>query len=92
MYDLFPTAMTELNARKVFLHWYNSALHFVTWERTSTYVRFTFRLPPKCLERQMKSDVDYFVRKRKEIVDANPDEYKEWAELDMNFSGLMLEE
>ena len=49
----YPTSITEENSKRVYLKWYNSALHFHTWETTHNYLRKLFVLPPCCLAIEM---------------------------------------
>ena len=76
----YPNSITDETAKKVYIKWYNSALHFHTWETTHNYVRRLFVLPPKCLGRQMQFGIDTVMQKRdkhrtdgkkSELVDSN---------------------
>ena len=50
MFDLYSVPMTKEATKMVYLKWYNSALHFLTWEMTGVYLKKFVVLPPRCLE------------------------------------------
>ena len=78
----------EDNAKKIYLKWYNSALHYHTWVWIHTYVRRCFVIPTRCLEHQMTADIALIMEKRVEMVDKDgvvPD----WG---MNYYGMEIEE
>ena len=60
----YTPSITEETCKKVYLKWYNSALHYHTWETTSTYVSKMIQLPPSCLAYQMQFDVDTIMQKK----------------------------
>ena len=89
MFDLYPVAMTEDATKRVYLKWYNSALHFLTWEMTQVYLKKFVVLPPRCLERSMENDVAWFKNKRAEYLEKNKNiETEEFIENSMNFDGM----
>ena len=92
-FELYPMAMTEDATRRVYLQWYNSALHFMTWERSFIYLRHFVVLPPRCLERSMEDDVRIIKQKREEYIKANPKEkIYEHIETSMDFDGMEMKE
>ena len=85
----FPSAMTVEMAQKVYLKWYNSALHFHTWVSTSVYLNRLFMLPPPCLKRQMKSDIKLIMKKKEEHMQNNITKIED---SNMNYFGVEVEE
>ena len=85
---LFPSAVTEENARKIYLRWYNSALHYHIWTVTFTYVGRVFEMPPKCLERQMVGDIKIIMDKRAKLQ-VKDEAVTDWG---LNFYGMEIED
>ena len=86
---LFPTAMTCHAASKLFIKKYNSALHFVSYDKYEAVTHESFELPPNCLKHEMDKIL--------EIVKQHHDEYnahingKEWRYASMDFMGFQIE-
>ena len=60
----YTSSITEETCKMVYLKWYNSVLHYHTWEKTSNYVRSMIQLPPSCLAYQIQFDIDTIMQKK----------------------------
>ena len=89
--NYFPAAMTADAAKKVFIKWYNSALHFHDYENNEVggkYKSRCFLLPPPCLEYDMNKVINASAKKQESLVHKHVERYTEWKESEMNLYGL----
>lgn len=83
--EYYPGRITGYAAKKIFIKWYNSALHFCTYEEgRGNYPNRCFINPPPCLEDDMMKIVNIASQNYDDAKQKFPD----WTETDTNLYGI----
>ena len=56
---LYPRVLDREVAKKLYVKFYNRALHFYNFERYNMMTAMTCYLPPPCMIREMNRDLDF---------------------------------
>ena len=86
--QLYPTALTQEVAERLFVKKYQSALHYQTFAIDGIVSHRRFDLPPKCLRDTLDELLEWVLDEHTDIVNGRDhNAVWEWCESNMDFDG-----
>ena len=84
-FNLYPTAVTREEARRLYIFAYNSALHFHNFEKYEIMTEMTYMMPPNCLKFEMDNCIDFIGDQHdKWVKDMREEQYLELKQAGMD--------